>query len=756
MPRLVIDTNYAYTCLDTTPISSVLQLLGDSNYLSVVVVTSDNQLAGIISNGDIIRNLSTEHSSIDTLKALDLMNKYPTFLPMESHADSIEHLLAKKIRVVPIIDDNHHLVSVAYYGSKSFFISTTNISEANADIYSIAEIGVNHQGDTEEAISLIRAAHDAGFNAVKFQFRDDDLYCSRDSFDEDLSVQYIQDELKRVNLTFEDEVLLVSFAKQLNLHVIVTPFTHKALERATKLNIDALKIASCDLTNIPLIQKCIDTGLPLILSTGMSFEHEIISTASFVSARTSNYIFLHCNSTYPAPPSDINLAYIPRLSEITSNIVGYSSHDGDVSIPLSSISLGARCIEVHITSDKKSIGTDHQASLPVNELKQFVSSISSIALAIGSSKPRVPSQGEVANKFTLSKSLCYAHNFAKNHSLSADDLVLRSPGDGFSYSEILSFLNKPLMRDVQKFSMLSSSDFESPKLIAADSEIEKPQFPHANWGIPVRYRDYKSLHNKFNAPVYEFHMSSKDLLLDPSDFVDINNGSNCVVHAIEQYNDGFILDLCSLDDGIRLESVKRLTNLVNHSLRLAEFFPSTANPKIVVNVGGFTSNNFASASLRDSMLKSFDLSVSALKPLMSSCTLLPQTMPPYPWHQGGRSFHNLCTSVETLKYISSALHGKVCLDISHSYMWCNYTNESFLNYVNSISDLISHVHVSDASRTSQEGLQIGTGHVPIPEIMYTLTNSEISWIVEIWQGHLCSGKGFSTALQKLSKLTSTI
>ena len=103
---------------------------------------------------------------------------------------------------------------------------------------------------------------------------------------------------------------------------------------------------------------------------------------------------------------------------------------------LSSISFGARCIEVHITSDKKSVGTDHEASLPVKDLKRFISSISSISLAIGSTKPRVPSQGEVANKFTLSKSLCYANNFNQNYILRADDLVLRSPGDGFSYSEI--------------------------------------------------------------------------------------------------------------------------------------------------------------------------------------------------------------------------------------------------------------------------------------------------------------------------------
>ena len=101
------------------------------------------------------------------------------------------------------------------------------------------------------------------------------------------------------------------------------------------------------------------------------------------------------------------------------------------------------------------------------------------------------------------------------------------------------------------------------------------------------------------------------------------------------------------------------------------------------------------------MLKSFDLSVSELKPLMD-CALY--CLRPCLRIHGTRVDAHSTTyaRLESLKQISSALHGKLCLDVSHSFMWCNYTNESFLDYVSSISDLISHVHVSDASRTSQE------------------------------------------------------
>ena len=251
----------------------------------------------------------------------------------------------------------------------------------------------------QEAIDLIDNIYDAGFDAVKMQFRSSDTY-SNSKFDNDidLSTEYILSELKRIDLTTKEEEKIVNYIKKKNLDFIGTPFDKKSLERLLTYKPDALKIASCDLTNILLIESCSKENLPIILSTGMSNETEIIRTNQFLEELNVNRCFLHCNSTYPTPLDDVNLSYINRLQKITDCIIGYSSHDGDQLIPLASIASGAKIIEVHVTKDKNAQGTDHLASLSIDETKKFVDSARKIAISNGSSNPRIPSQGELMNK----------------------------------------------------------------------------------------------------------------------------------------------------------------------------------------------------------------------------------------------------------------------------------------------------------------------------------------------------------------------
>ena len=347
--------------------------------------------------------------------------------------------------------------------------------------------------------------------------------------------------------------------------------------------------------------------------------------------------------------------------------------------------------------------------------------------------------------------MIYNSNFKKGHQLKIEDISLRCPGDGIPYSEIDKMIGKELLKNTKKFHQIKFEDIGLKEKFINKKSVPNYNFPNKNWGIPVRYRDYDTLSKYFNPPLFEFHMSDKDILLNPSEYIPAKSESKLVVHAIEQYSDGFILDFCSLNKVIRRESIKRFNQLIEHCYKLHEFFPHSERLKLVVNIGGFTSYEFADQSKVNQMLLELEKSVKEIG-ICDGIDILPQTMPPFPWHQGGRSFHNLCTSVKSLITVTDIFQTKFCLDVSHSYLWCNYSKYSFDKFINETKNLVSHVHVSDAHNNAEEGLNIGNGSIDFSEILPLLSNNTYTWIVETWQGHLNQGRGFASSLEELSDL----
>ena len=380
-------------------IREAMDLFGSSKGMPLLILNNNDEFVGTLSNGDIRRYLHDKNNSIyDCIN--NVINKEAKFCFEFDDKSIYEYVLSQDtIKIVPILDSNKKLVSVAYYDDIYFKIKNKILNRECSEIYLIAEIGVNHNGDVNEAKKLVDAISEAGFDAVKMQFRSSITYSNiREKNDTDLSTEYILSELDRVELSFEEEGDIIKYIKNKNLDFIGTPFDNEALNRLLKYKPDALKIASCDLTNHILIRSCAEKNLPMILSTGMSTETEIIRTNELLEDLNVNRSFLHCNSTYPTPIRDVNLSYISRLSDITESIIGYSSHDGNPLIPLASITSGAKIVELHVTSDKNALGTDHIASLEINKISEFVSSARNLSLAMGSSRPRIPSQGELITK----------------------------------------------------------------------------------------------------------------------------------------------------------------------------------------------------------------------------------------------------------------------------------------------------------------------------------------------------------------------
>ena len=544
-------------------IREAILLFEKTNGLPLIALNERKEFVGIISNGDIRRFLSKSENLLDDCVKKAINRNALYCLDNDDKSVYSHYLFNENIRVIPILNDARKVVSVAYFGEVDFKISKRSLSYEDNEIYLIAEIGVNHNGDYKEALKLIDYIAESGFNAVKMQFRSGITYSCADNFDDlDLSTEYIISEINRTNITYEEEELIVNFIKKKGLDFIGTPFDNEALNRLLMYQPDAIKIASCDLTNILLIKECAKHNLPLILSTGMSSETELINVNNWLNNKNVNKCFLHCNSTYPTPIEDNNLNYINRMKLITESIIGYSSHNGDPIIPIAAAALGAKIIELHVTSNKEAIGTDHSSSLDIKELKIFVENIKKVSLALGNQNPRIPSQGELINKISLGKSLCYKNNFKKGYLINPEsDLVAASPGDGIEVNKYKIFENKFLKKDVYKLNKIKHSDFVDESITVNPTLVEnlKTNSRHIlnkyDWGIPVRYRDIEKFNKLFDPPLFELHLSSKDLEYD---LKRINNnsltGKKYLVHSIEQFHDGFIFDIASDSEEIVKES----------------------------------------------------------------------------------------------------------------------------------------------------------------------------------------------------------
>lgn len=254
-------------------------------------------------------------------------------------------------------------------------ISKKTIGE-NHPIFFVAEAGINHNGKLRLAKKLISEAKNAGSDAIKFQtFRADDL-ASRDS-------QYYN-LFKKLEFTKEDFGELSDYSKENGIIFFSTPLSEEAIEILYELNVPAYKIASGDITNIPLIEYAASKQKPIILSTGMSNINEIIEGVNAIKNSNNNeIILLHSVSGYPTPYFEANLNAIKFLNKKFEYPIGFSDNGDERLVSLIAASLGARMIEKHFTLDRNMTGPDHKISSNPNQLKNMIQDIRKIEKMLG-------------------------------------------------------------------------------------------------------------------------------------------------------------------------------------------------------------------------------------------------------------------------------------------------------------------------------------------------------------------------------------
>lgn len=611
----------------------------------------------------------------------------------------------------------------------------------------IAEIGNNHNGDFDRAVTLIDIAKSAGADCAKFQMRHlDEVYRRRslEKSGDDLGAEYIIDLLNRFELTVAQHEKLSAYCRQIGILYLCTPWDAKSIEVLERFGVLAYKVASADLTNLPLLDLLACTKKPLILSTGMSGLEEVKTTMNFLRSRECEFALLHCNSTYPAPLQDINLRWMNSLRDMHS-LIGYSGHERGIEVSLAAAALGACVIERHLTLDRCMEGPDHAASLTNQEFSAMVKGIRNIEEALGSGQKRVMSQGEVINRENLGKSLVAATALTKGLVLKSEHIKVCSPGQGLSPQNYDKLVGHTLNRDMLAEDFFFESDLSGNLIEPRSYEFRRP------WGIPIRFHDFQEYAERVCPDIWEFHLSYSDMDLPVSDYLLGEYTSDFVVHAPELFSQSRLMDLASTDPGYRAQSLLETQRVIDVTRSLKTFFPKTVRPLIVANVGGFSMDYPLSDREKDLRYEIFAESLSKLD--LDGVELIPQTMAPFPWHFGGQRYQNIFVHIDEILAWCDKLSIRMCFDISHSKLTCNRFGSDFYDFASKIAPITAHLHLGDAKGINGEGLQVGTGEIDFDRLSKILNEGcpEASFIPEIWQGHKNGGQGFWKALNYLEK-----
>jgi sialic acid synthase SpsE/sugar phosphate isomerase/epimerase len=726
-----------------TPVSTIFGHFEKLKNKVAFLVDDNNLLTGSLTDGDLRRYvLNTGEITARTL-ARELMN-IEVYCIYEKSIDKVPvNGLLEKYGEIPVVDENRNIIRILS-NERSYFSLGAAWNTDSGEPFVIAEIGNNHQGDLQTAFQLIKSAKESGADCAKFQMRTMSSLYRKTTKSNDLGAEYTLDLLSKFQLSDEELYKCFDYCRELGMMPLCTPWDIESLNKLEKYGMQGYKVASADFTNYELLDALAQTGKPLIISTGMSTELECIQTVEFLHKRTSNFILLHCNSTYPTPFKDVNLKYLKTLRKISKSPVGYSGHERGIAVAIAAAALGAVVIEKHFTFDKDQEGNDHKVSLLPSEFKQMVEGIKEISASLGTNIERTLTQGELINRENLAKSIIAKRHISRGEIFKEDMFVFRSPGQGLQPNRLFELLGKQAQREIEEGDFLFQSDIDEKKSAFNQFYFNRP------FGVPVRYGDYLKMKSMSNINFVEFHLSYQDLnLTNP---VNGQNDFGYSVHAPELFADDHLLDLASLDEEYRKKSISNLQRTIETARNLQKHFNQDADPILIVNVGGWTQKGFLTK--KEIQRKTDILKRSLTEINFSGVELSIQTMPPYPWHFGGQQYHNLFVDPEFIDKFCSETGHKICLDVSHSMMTCNYMKIDFMEeYYPKIKKHVNYMHIVDAKDVDGEGVQIGSGDVPFKELCAALNTDlpEVGFVPEVWQGHKDMGKGFWDALVFLEK-----
>lgn len=343
--------------------------------------------------------------------------------------------------------------------------------------YIIGEIGQNHNGSVDIAKLIIdvvsRPIHDKLFG--KELKRMDAVKLTKRDLAQELSASQMQrpynsphsfgktygEHREFLELNDLQHYEIFKYAKSKDLEFVETLCATGCLSLLKLFTPDKLKVASRDLTNLPLLSALAETKIPIIVSTGMAGEKELDEALEVISKYHSDISILHCVSEYPTKYENVNLNTIKYLkTHYNKYKIGYSDHTIGIATPIAAVAMGAEIIEKHITLDRQMKGTDQAGSLAIDGIYRMLRDIRNLELSFGKEEIFIEASVEAARE-KLERSIATIKPLEKGHLLTENDIHLLSPGDGFKWSQKDSIIGKRLRASLSKDEIIYLNNLES-------------------------------------------------------------------------------------------------------------------------------------------------------------------------------------------------------------------------------------------------------------------------------------------------------
>ena len=336
---------------------------------------------------------------------------------------------------------------------------------AGCPVFIIAEMSGNHNGSLEQAIQIIHAAKQAGANAIKLQtYKPNTITLKTDNKDFKIpsespwaKEQFLYDLYEKAYTPWEWHKSLFHEAKKLDLIIFSSPFDKTAVDFLEELDTPAYKIASPEITDIPLIKYVAQKGKPILLSTGMAHKEDIkLAVETIREEGLEDIVILKCTSNYPTSHNDMNLKAIPRFKEDFNCLVGLSDHSTDSIAPVTATVLGASVIEKHIVISKEDKTVDSFFSLDIEEFADMVNMVRNTEKALGAATYNLPEQVNLRGR----RSLYIARDIQKGSKITENNIASVRPSFGLHPKHFDKVIGKIVNKNLKKGERLKLKDLK--------------------------------------------------------------------------------------------------------------------------------------------------------------------------------------------------------------------------------------------------------------------------------------------------------
>lgn len=324
-------------------------------------------------------------------------------------------------------------------------------------VFIIAEACDNHLGSMDTAMEMVLRAKLAGADCIKFQHHLPDEEMLPDT---PMSSNFdipLYDFLKKYAFTLEDHKQLKAYCDEVGITYLCTPFSLAAAREISEIGVDAFKIGSGEMTDIPSLVRIAELGMPLLISTGMSQWEEIDRTYDALISRNVPLCLLNCVSEYPPIYEDVNLGVIGLMQQRYANaVIGHSDHTPDLFTSFAAVSLGACVIEKHVILDKRQPGPDQSVSIDFSELAELVSGIRKIEAAMGDSR-KVHDKEKQIREWAF-RSLVSTQTISEGTVITQEMVWSKRPGTGIPSHQMDDVIGRTAKRQIGANRLLSWDD----------------------------------------------------------------------------------------------------------------------------------------------------------------------------------------------------------------------------------------------------------------------------------------------------------